>query len=98
MAIGYSLVQLLICRYAVIASNCAACPQLRCERPGCGTLFCYHCKGQWHASQTCDEARKERGGLFRTPLPQIASSSVDNSLKRIASIIFIVLLRMINDL
>uniref|UniRef100_A0A915AWJ9 RBR-type E3 ubiquitin transferase n=1 Tax=Parascaris univalens TaxID=6257 RepID=A0A915AWJ9_PARUN len=70
------------CTYAVIASNCAACPQLRCERPGCGTLFCYHCKGQWHASQTCDEARKERGGLFRSPLPQIASSSVDNSLKR----------------
>ncbi|KHN72189.1 E3 ubiquitin-protein ligase RNF19B [Toxocara canis] len=70
------------CTYAVIASNCAACPQLRCERPGCGTLFCYHCKGQWHASQTCDEARKERGGIFRPPVPQMASSTVDNSLKR----------------
>ncbi|CAD5230695.1 unnamed protein product [Bursaphelenchus okinawaensis] len=45
------------CDYAVIASGCAACPQLECQRPGCGTLFCYHCKGEWHANQTCDEAR-----------------------------------------
>ncbi|TKR80229.1 hypothetical protein L596_014335 [Steinernema carpocapsae] len=49
------------CTYAVIASSCAACPQLQCERPGCGTLFCYHCKSTWHANQTCDEARRERG-------------------------------------
>ena len=31
-------------RYAVIASSCAACPQLQCEKPECGMLFCYHCK------------------------------------------------------
>ncbi|KAK0403693.1 hypothetical protein QR680_017072 [Steinernema hermaphroditum] len=49
------------CTYAVIANSCAACPQLQCERPGCGTLFCYHCKSNWHANQTCDEARRERG-------------------------------------
>ncbi|PAV56414.1 hypothetical protein WR25_18116 [Diploscapter pachys] len=49
------------CEYAVIASSCAACPQLKCGRPECGTLFCYHCKGVWHANQTCDEARKQRG-------------------------------------
>jgi E3 ubiquitin-protein ligase RNF19A len=45
------------CEYAVVASSCAACPKLECQRPGCGTLFCYHCKGEWHANQTCDEAR-----------------------------------------
>lgn len=71
------------CTYAVIASNCAACPQLKCERPGCGTLFCYHCQGQWHASQTCDEARKQRGTtFFRPPIPQISSSTLENNLKR----------------
>uniref|UniRef100_A0A0M3JGY4 RING-type domain-containing protein n=1 Tax=Anisakis simplex TaxID=6269 RepID=A0A0M3JGY4_ANISI len=69
--------------YAVIASNCAACPQLKCERPGCGTLFCYHCQGQWHASQTCDEARKQRGTtFFRPPIPQISSSTLENNLKQ----------------
>ena len=41
----------------MIAQSCAACPQLECGRPGCGTLFCYHCKGEWHPQQTCDEAR-----------------------------------------
>ncbi|KAI6209928.1 RBR-type E3 ubiquitin transferase [Aphelenchoides besseyi] len=45
------------CDYACIAQNCAACPQLECGRPGCNTLFCYHCKGEWHPQQTCDEAR-----------------------------------------
>ncbi|KAI6230354.1 RBR-type E3 ubiquitin transferase [Aphelenchoides fujianensis] len=45
------------CDYAVIAQSCAACPQLECGRPGCNTLFCYHCKGEWHPQQTCDEAR-----------------------------------------
>uniref|UniRef100_A0A0N4UZ99 RBR-type E3 ubiquitin transferase n=1 Tax=Enterobius vermicularis TaxID=51028 RepID=A0A0N4UZ99_ENTVE len=53
------------CSYAVIATACAACPELHCERPGCGAFFCYHCKGPWHASQTCDEARRERGGCPR---------------------------------
>lgn len=67
--------------YAVIAASCAACPELHCERPGCGMLFCYHCKGPWHASQTCDEARRERGESLRQNAPQISSSS-ENTLKR----------------
>ena len=47
-------------RYAVIAAGCASCPKLKCERPGCETSFCYHCKQQWHPNQTCDAARKRR--------------------------------------
>ncbi|VDO40112.1 unnamed protein product [Onchocerca flexuosa] len=62
------------CTYAVIATACAACPELRCERPGCGALFCYHCKGPWHASQTCDEARKERGEIYRRSVPQLSAA------------------------
>ncbi|EPB66524.1 IBR domain protein [Ancylostoma ceylanicum] len=70
------------CGYAVIASSCAACPQLKCERASCGTLFCYHCKGVWHPSQTCDEARRQRGApTFRTSR-RITSSSLDIQLKR----------------
>ncbi|EYB83262.1 hypothetical protein Y032_0339g2964 [Ancylostoma ceylanicum] len=69
------------CGYAVIASSCAACPQLKCERASCGTLFCYHCKGVWHPSQTCDEARRQRGApTFRTSR-RITSSSLDIQLK-----------------
>ena len=49
------------CDYCVIASGCASCPKLKCERPGCETLFCYHCKQEWHANQTCDQARAQRG-------------------------------------
>ncbi|GFO44886.1 E3 ubiquitin-protein ligase rnf19a-like [Plakobranchus ocellatus] len=48
------------CGYAVIATGCAGCPKLQCERPGCGTYFCYHCKQHWHPNQTCDAARAER--------------------------------------
>jgi E3 ubiquitin-protein ligase RNF19A len=47
------------CDYAVIANSCAACPKLECERPECGTLFCYHCKGEWHSNMTCDDAREK---------------------------------------
>ena len=32
------------CGYGVIAANCASCPRISCERPGCNTAFCYHCK------------------------------------------------------
>ncbi|GMT31269.1 hypothetical protein PFISCL1PPCAC_22566, partial [Pristionchus fissidentatus] len=49
------------CGFAVIAASCAACPQLRCARESCGTLFCYHCKDVWHDSMTCEEARRTRG-------------------------------------
>lgn len=48
------------CGYAVIANGCASCPKLKCERPGCGSHFCYHCKASWHPNQTCDAARAER--------------------------------------
>ncbi|XP_065214426.1 E3 ubiquitin-protein ligase RNF19A-like isoform X2 [Planococcus citri] len=54
------------CGYAVIASGCASCPKLRCERPGCGSYFCYHCKAAWHPNQTCDSARAERSANLRT--------------------------------
>ncbi|KAI3410085.1 hypothetical protein GPALN_006447 [Globodera pallida] len=49
------------CTYAVIAYSCAACPQLRCER--CDTMFCYHCKNNWHPNQTCDQARAKLSGM-----------------------------------
>ncbi|XP_014220771.1 E3 ubiquitin-protein ligase RNF19A-like [Trichogramma pretiosum] len=48
------------CSFAVIASGCASCPKLRCERPGCDSYFCYHCKAKWHPNQTCDAARAQR--------------------------------------
>ncbi|XP_053975748.1 E3 ubiquitin-protein ligase RNF19A-like [Hylaeus volcanicus] len=48
------------CSFAVIASGCASCPKLRCERPGCDSYFCYHCKARWHPNQTCDAARAQR--------------------------------------
>ena len=47
--------------YAVIAKECAGCPKIKCERPGCDTFFCYHCKQYWHPNKTCDTARAERG-------------------------------------
>ncbi|CAG0911100.1 unnamed protein product, partial [Cyprideis torosa] len=53
------------CNYAVIASGCASCPLLQCEREACATQFCYHCKNVWHADQTCDQARAQRSPNFR---------------------------------
>lgn len=50
----------LYCSYAVIATECAGCPKIKCERPGCDTYFCYHCKQHWHPNKTCDAARAER--------------------------------------
>lgn len=60
------------CGYAVIASGCAGCPKLKCEREGCDTYFCYHCKQHWHPNQTCDAARAERS-------PNIRSASISYS-------------------
>ncbi|XP_012946261.1 E3 ubiquitin-protein ligase RNF19A [Aplysia californica] len=60
------------CGYAVIATGCAGCPKLKCERVGCDTYFCYHCKQYWHPNQTCDAARAERS-------PNIRSASVSYS-------------------
>lgn len=47
------------CGYAVIASGCASCPQLKCMRPGCNYEFCYHCRQLWHPNTTCDLARMQ---------------------------------------
>lgn len=59
------------CGFAVIATGCASCPRLKCERPGCNLLFCYHCKAEWHPDATCDDARKAR----RSPTRQTSGSS-----------------------
>uniref|UniRef100_A0ACB8FRQ2 E3 ubiquitin-protein ligase rnf19b n=1 Tax=Sphaerodactylus townsendi TaxID=933632 RepID=A0ACB8FRQ2_9SAUR len=53
------------CGYAVIAYGCASCPKLTCEREGCLTEFCYHCKQIWHPNQTCDMARQQRAQTLR---------------------------------
>lgn len=58
--------------FAVIASECASCPELKCERPGCNASFCYHCKAEWHPNQTCDAARAQRS-------PNIRSNSISYS-------------------
>ncbi|XP_029590273.1 E3 ubiquitin-protein ligase RNF19A-like isoform X3 [Salmo trutta] len=47
------------CSFAVIAYGCAECPKLSCEREGCDTEFCYHCRQLWHPDQTCDQARRQ---------------------------------------
>ena len=52
------------CNYGVIAAGCASCPRLECERPGCATSFCYHCRQKWHPNKTCDDARTERVSLI----------------------------------
>jgi E3 ubiquitin-protein ligase RNF19A len=60
------------CSFAVIAAGCACCPKIKCERPGCGSYFCYHCKAEWHPNQTCNAARAQRS-------PNVRSSSVSFS-------------------
>lgn len=81
------------CDYCVIAYGCASCPMLKCERPGCDTLFCYHCKQEWHSNQTCDQARAQRGfgrpqsrpgvsfGIRTTDSSTQASTSVEQQLQ-----------------
>ena len=41
------------CNFAVLASGCASCPRLLCQRPGCGSSFCYHCKVRCVAFVLC---------------------------------------------
>lgn len=70
------------CGYAVIAAGCAGCPKLQCEREGCGTFFCYHCKQQWHPNQTCDAARAERSPKNRSAsISYSHESSSQNEIK-----------------
>lgn len=61
--------------YAVIASGCASCPRIKCERPGCDINFCYHCKAEWHPDQTCDAARASRHSPIRAPSGSISQDS-----------------------
>ena len=51
------------CTFAVVATECATCPKINCEREGCDFSFCYHCKAEWHPNQTCDMARAQRHPL-----------------------------------
>uniref|UniRef100_A0A8R1DM84 RBR-type E3 ubiquitin transferase n=1 Tax=Caenorhabditis japonica TaxID=281687 RepID=A0A8R1DM84_CAEJA len=74
------------CGFVFIATKCAACPQLKCQRVECGTLFCYHCKREWHSNQTCDEARrpekrKSRGLAFEEIMRNGFHSATDSTLK-----------------
>lgn len=62
------------CGFAVIATGCASCPRLKCERPGCNLFFCYHCKAEWHPDASCDDARKAR----RSPTRQTSGGSQDS--------------------
>jgi len=48
------------CGFVVIASGCASCPKLYCERPGCHTFFCYHCKEAWHPNRICDASKSQK--------------------------------------
>uniref|UniRef100_UPI00398EE4A2 E3 ubiquitin-protein ligase RNF19A n=1 Tax=Pristiophorus japonicus TaxID=55135 RepID=UPI00398EE4A2 len=70
------------CSYGVIASGCATCPKLTCDRSGCATEFCYHCKQLWHPDQTCSEARKQRdvfmAGIEKHSTSLIHSEESDN--------------------
>ncbi|XP_076803699.1 E3 ubiquitin-protein ligase RNF19A-like isoform X1 [Clavelina lepadiformis] len=53
------------CGYAVIAYGCASCPRIVCQRPGCNTEFCYHCRQEWHHNLTCDSAHLQRTKQLR---------------------------------
>ncbi|XP_067150638.1 E3 ubiquitin-protein ligase RNF19B-like isoform X2 [Apteryx mantelli] len=57
------------CSYAVIAYGCAECPRLICEREGCGTEFCYHCRQPWHPDGPCELA--PRAPSLATPSAQL---------------------------
>ncbi|XP_055375853.1 E3 ubiquitin-protein ligase RNF19B-like [Condylostylus longicornis] len=60
------------CSFAIIATGCASCPRIRCQRPGCGLHFCYHCKAEWHPDQTCDAARASR----QSPSAQLPTGKI----------------------
>ena len=47
----------------------------RCERPGCGYSFCYHCKAEWHPNQTCDAARAQRHASSAMPMSMRSHSA-----------------------
>lgn len=80
------------CSFAVIASGCASCPKLRCERPGCDSYFCYHCKARWHPNQTCDAARAQRSQYYErsSSLSFSQSDSQHSKLQLYYGVIFFV--------
>ncbi|XP_044728885.1 E3 ubiquitin-protein ligase RNF19A-like [Chrysoperla carnea] len=69
------------CSYAVVATGCASCPKLHCERPGCDSYFCYHCKAEWHPNQTCDAARAQRSPNVRSSSVSFSQDSRQNDIK-----------------
>jgi len=74
----YLFIQFFIIRFAIIASGCASCPKIRCQRPSCPGVFCYHCKADWHPNQTCDAARTQRKPTGSSTDP-ISSGGVSSS-------------------
>lgn len=69
------------CGYAVIASGCASCPKLECQRPNCNTEFCYHCKQLWHPNLTCDMARYRRATHIKSLSTEGRSSHGSDDMK-----------------
>ncbi|XP_033109081.1 E3 ubiquitin-protein ligase RNF19A-like [Anneissia japonica] len=69
------------CGYAVIAAGCASCPEVACQRTGCNTSFCYHCKQIWHPNQTCDAARQQRSGRIRKSSLSCSQGSISHQVK-----------------
>lgn len=69
------------CSYAVIATGCASCPKIKCERPGCDSYFCYHCKAGWHPGRTCDAARAQRASNVRSSSLSFSQDSHRDDIK-----------------
>ena len=67
------------CGFAVIASGYAACPEIRCLRPGCDTSFCYHCKSTWHPNKTCEDAARGKTSRKMRSSSSIGVASVQQS-------------------
>ena len=72
------------CGFAVIASGYAACPEIRCLRPGCDTSFCYHCKSTWHPNKTCEDAAREKTSRRVRSGSSIGVASVQQSKNNIS--------------
>ena len=78
------------CGYAVLATNCAKCPQLHCMRPKCNTSFCFHCRDKWHEGMSCEQAalaKQKQSSLLSSGGDADAKSPREQSLKEISDII-----------
>lgn len=76
------------CTYAVIATGCASCPRICCQRPGCDVQFCYHCKAEWHPDQTCDAARASRQSPTRALSGSIRKNSQHSKISQLGSFFY----------